>query len=320
MRDVPPEAFGPGKFDPKAAARFGLAFTPDSHNFITMNSGGELGVYDARSFALVEPLSALGSNHWAVALSPDGRWLATGDHPGKITLWDWTNRKAVTNFSVSFDWFGLLRFTSSGRYLICTCARSDWFRHSVRVWRTNDWVELPLTGSQFEGLYPVDLAPDERHLAVGYVQGAIKLFHFPSLQLEATLAQNLDTVGAVLFSADGRTLFSADFSGAVRSWDVATGRQQGDPLRGHPGVILSAALWPDGRRLATGGAYPADAVKIWDLAAHREILSLRGEGIYFAHMAFSPDGSTLAATSLSGTAHLWRAPSWEEIAAKEHKR
>ncbi len=320
MRDVPPAAFGAENFDPKAAARFGLAFAPDSHSFITMNSGGELGVYDARSFALVESLPALGSNHWAAALSPDGRWLATGDHPGRITLWDWTNRKAATNFSASFDWFGLLRFSSSGRYFICTCARNDWSRHSVRIWRTNDWVELGLTGSQFEGLYPVDLSPDERHLAVGYVNGAIKLFYFPSLRWETTLAQNLGTVGAVLFSADGRKLISVDFGGAVRSWDVATRRQQGDPLRGHLGTILGAALSPDGRRLATGGSCPRDAVKIWDLAARREILSLNADGVYFAQVTFSPDGSTLTATSLSGTAHLWRAPAWEEIELAERAR
>jgi poly(3-hydroxybutyrate) depolymerase len=38
-----------------------------------------------------------------------------------------------------------------------------------------------------------------------------------------------------------------------------------------------------------------------------------GEGQYFAHLTFSPDGNTLAAVSLDGIAHLWRAPSWAEI-------
>jgi WD40 repeat protein len=77
---------------------------------------------------------------------------------------------------------------------------------------------------------------------------------------------------------------------------------------------------PDGRRLATGGSRTKDAVKLWDLAAHRELLSLSGEGKWFLHLAFSPDGSTLAATSLSGVAHVWRAPSWETIAAAEKNK
>jgi WD40 repeat protein len=69
--------------------------------------------------------------------------------------------------------------------------------------------------------------------------------------------------------------------------------------------------------LATGGTNVRDAVRLWDCAAHRELLSLQGVGLFFADVAFSPDGNTLAATALSGTANLWRAPSWEEIEAAE---
>jgi hypothetical protein len=35
--------------------------------------------------------------------------------------------------------------------------------------------------------------------------------------------------------------------------------------------------------------------------------------------AFSPDDSTLAATSFSGIAHFWHAPSWKEIEAAEKR-
>ena len=65
--------------------------------------------------------------------------------------------------------------------------------------------------------------------------------------------------------------------------------------------------------MATGGSSARDAVKLWDLIAHRELLSFQAEGIIFFDLAFSPDGNTLAATSLGGMAHLWRAPSWAEI-------
>ena len=36
-------------------------------------------------------------------------------------------------------------------------------------------------------------------------------------------------------------------------------------------------------------------------------------------LSFSPDGNTLAATSLNGNAHLWHAPSWAEIEAAEKR-
>ena len=74
---------------------------------------------------------------------------------------------------------------------------------------------------------------------------------------------------------------------------------------------------PDGRRLATGGSDTKDAVKLWDLVTQRELLSLPGEGQYFIYLTFSPDGNTLVAITFDGIAHVWRAPSWEEIAVAE---
>jgi len=118
---------------------------------------------------------------------------------------------------------------------------------------------------------------------------------------------------------DGRGLVSTSFDGSARLWDVFARRERAT-LRGHVGLVYSPALSPDGRRLATGGSSPKDAVKLWDLVAHRELLSLQGEGQFFAQLGFSPDGTMLAAVSLDGIAHLWRAPSWEEIAAAEKKQ
>jgi WD40 repeat protein len=71
--------------------------------------------------------------------------------------------------------------------------------------------------------------------------------------------------------------------------------------------------------LATGGSSARDAVKLWDLVAHRKLLSFQTEGKHFIDLAFSPDGNTLAATSLSGITHLWCAPSWVEIEAAEKR-
>ena len=312
-------AFAPETLDPRAVLRCGLAFTPDSRSFITTELGGALARWDACSWRRVETLPALGSNHWGVALSSDGHWLATGDFPGSITLWDWTTRHAVTSFTVRFGWFGGLRFSRRDHYLIATTARND-FTVSVRVWRTGDWVEAPLTGGQFQGLWAVDLSPDDRLLAAGYANGAVKLFRFPSAELEATLTTHNGPVPSVLFSPDGCWLASTSLDGSSRIWDVVARRELPPPLQGHFGDVCGSALSPDGRRLATGGSSARDAVKLWDLMAHRELLSLHAEGKYFIYLAFSPDGNTLVATCLSGIAHLWRAPSWAEIETAEEKQ
>ena len=307
--------FAPETLDPRAARRLGFAFTPDSRSFITTDRYGSLALWDARSVRVTENLSVLGSNHWGVALSPDGRWLAAGKTSGILTIWDWTARRAVTNFAVPCEFLGWLGFSRSGNFLFAAAIDNEWVTR-IRTWQTGDWEEVALTGSQFAGLGSVDLSPDDRLLATGFANGAVRLFRFPSGQHETTFTNHQASVTGVLFSPDGRRLFSTSSDGSAMLWEVFA-RREVATLRGHFGSVHSPALSPDGVRLATGGTSPRDAVKLWDLVAHRELLTLQGEGQYFLHLAFSPDGNTLVATSFDGIAHLWRAPSWEEIEATE---
>lgn len=303
--------FEPKTLDPRAAPRLGFAFTPNSRSFIATDRYGSLALWDSESVRVSDNLPAFGSNHWGVALSPDGRWLAAGKYPGILTIWDWTARRAVTNFTVPCGWYGKLGFSRSGKLLFAVTLDNEWVT-STRIWQTNDWKEVALIGNESVGILSVDLSPDDRLLAAGYQNGAVKLFRIPSGKQEATFTNHQGIVTGVIFSPDGQGLVSTSFDGSVWLWDVSARRELGT-LRGHLGLVCSAALSPDGRRSATGGQSQKDAVKLWDLVARRELLTLQGEGQHFMHVAFSPDGNTLAAVSLDGIAHLWRAPSWAEI-------
>jgi WD40 repeat protein len=194
-----------------------------------------------------------------------------------------------------------------------------WFNDATtcfQIWQTNDWQEVPLAAVPFAGLWSAEVSPDDRLLAAGYANGAVKLWDFPSGRPETTFTNQVGSVCAVSFSPDGRMLASTSMDGTVALRDLVAHREVAT-LRGHARWVWGAAFSPDGRRLATGGSDARDALKLWDLATQRELLSLHGEGEFFQHVTFSPDGSTLMATSYAGIAHLWRAPSWAEIEAAE---
>jgi len=311
---VEPQDFARGALDPRVVCRFGFTFAPDGQSFLMPDKDGFIDVWELGPVRRTERLTILGSNHWDVALSPDGRWLAAGETIGRVTVWDWTAHRPVANFALPFEWFGRLRFSRSGRFLLAGAVLGN-YNVNWHIWRTGDWQEVPLPATLLEGLFWADLSPDERLLGGGYANGAVKLWHFPAGLPEAAFTNHSARVNGVLFSPEGRTLFSTSDDGQVRFWDVAAQRELG-PFPGLTGVYGIGAS-SDGRRLVTGTGGVKDPVKLWDLATHRELLSLQGKGQYFVGFGFSPDGNTLIGTTLSGVANLWRVPSWAEIEEAE---
>jgi WD40 repeat protein len=122
----------------------------------------------------------------------------------------------------------------------------------------------------------------------------------------------------IAFSSDGARAASAADDGTVAIWEPAS-LQLITTFKGHMHSAWVVAFSPDNRRLATGGGH-RDAVKLWDLSTHREVLNLPGKSFHFALVTFSPDGRWLAACpAVEGQLHLWYAPSWEEIEAAENR-
>jgi len=121
----------------------------------------------------------------------------------------------------------------------------------------------------------------------------------------------------VAVSLDGTLLAGASAFGFAKLWEARTLREIAT-LSGFLLGVHSVAFSPDGKRLATGSS-GQEAVKLWDLRGYQELLTLEGEGSMFWPIAFSPDGDALAAMNDQGALHLWRAPSWKEIATDEQR-
>ena len=63
----------------------------------------------------------------------------------------------------------------------------------------------------------------------------------------------------------------------VRLWDVGSGSQIGEPLRGHDDWVLSVGISGDGRTVVSGSW--DETVRLWDIGSGSQIGEpLRGHG------------------------------------------
>ncbi|HBZ30896.1 MAG TPA: hypothetical protein DEO56_09945, partial [Nitrosomonas nitrosa] len=124
--------------------------------------------------------------------------------------------------------------------------------------------------------------------------------------IEIMRFHQLDWVYSVAFSPDGNRILSGGKDGALRMWDVQTGKQIGKPLIGHEASILSVAFSSDGRRIVSGSL--DNTLRLWDAQTGMPIREpLTGHVHDVLSVAFSPDGRRIVSGSRDNTLRLWDA-------------
>ncbi len=123
-----------------------------------------------------------------------------------------------------------------------------------------------------------------------------------SLQPLVRLPGHSSTVSSVAFSADSRLMASADWSGKVQVWDVATSTLLYS-FQSVSNRVDSVAFSPDGTRLAAAGQ--DNYVRWWNLSTKIALPDLSGPTATVNALAFSPDGSLIAAASDDQNVYLW---------------
>jgi WD40 repeat protein/tRNA A-37 threonylcarbamoyl transferase component Bud32 len=104
-------------------------------------------------------------------------------------------------------------------------------------------------------LYAITLAADGTTAAVAGADGTIRLLRDLDGTPVITTVKAHDEVNAVAFSRDGRRLISAGQDGRLRWWKVTpTGLEPAGEATPGAGPLYAAAISPDGRSIATGGA------------------------------------------------------------------
>jgi len=267
----------------------------------------------------------------ALALSPDGKTLATGAHPpdSGVHLWDLATGRELRS------WPGRGRseaavavaFTSDGKELL-----SLWRDGSVRRFEVASGQEAPAiqpkvsygkeqaagdnvtaglfspggavlaASEQFgQGIHVVDMATGrERFKAPGR---AI------ALSADGTTLAVAQLVYGKLELADGRTRSVMDLGeGPIRLFDVATGEERLKISRPSSN-FFSLAFTPDGKTLAAAQGGKTNVIRVFNTTDGRELAALRGHDAFTSGLCFTPDGRGLASGLQDTSVLIWDVPS-----------
>jgi WD40 repeat protein len=246
-----------------------LDWSRDGKFVVTGSWDGTIRLWEAKSLRLIKVMAEETRRVEAVALSPDGKYIASlhaVHQPDAITaivvrIWDVMSGAVVKSVQTS------------------QAPPPIYDRHDFLSW-----------------------SPDSKSLAVMAQVNQVAVLDLATGRTRLTLAGAQGRITAVSWSPDGKFIAAGGQDEHVRIWDAASGELKLTLPKPSPGLINFLAWNPNGAFLAAAGKDLA----VWEIARGTAPLVF-GKAKGWDQAAWSPDGKFLAGNN--GDIHLWEFPS-----------
>lgn len=249
-----------------------------------------------RGCALTQTFDAI----WAVAISSNGQYWATGSKRGEVCVWqrERGEQRLHLTWQAHTDIVLSLSFNPDGDILA-----SGSLDGSIKLWEVEHGTLLDAS-EPISGARVVAFAPDGHVLASSGTQTTAQLWK-KHLSAPVEDLSHPCAIFALAWSSDGHLLATADTTGTLRLWQRQTGGSSRcvQTLSGHSSWVRGLAFAPDGSQIAS--ASWDNTVKLWDVASGQCLKTLTRHTQRVQTLAWSPDGSTLASGGSDHMIWLW---------------
>ncbi len=236
------------------------------------------------------------------ALSPDGREVVTASDQGELAWWNLRSGRKIRTHRIGSGNHALALAPDGRR--VAVGIEGGIQLVDARTGKT-ETASADIAGRPTSLLF----SPEGRTVVSTNEDGTLTLWDARSAAPRERLRGH--SASQAVFSRDGKTLYTVSEEGTAIAWDLTEGRRlkrlfgftsdrPSDPFsEDHPGRFS-----PDGRLIAVG--LKDRGIALWDA---RTLLpsgaQLRRTGGEVKALAFSPDGTTLAAADGRGTTTVW---------------
>jgi WD40 repeat protein len=264
-----------------------FAFAPDSRTVAVNGFAGAIHLVDVLSGEDSRPLGGHLGLIFRIALSADGKRLASAGTDQTARVWDAVTGQELRRFRTSDGQSGAVALSQDGKTLATV-------REGVRLWDVASGRQVARFGQDWQGpIKALAFSPDGKRLAAsGFGTRAWDLSSGKELFWVKSGGSD-----SLAFSPDGKVLASG---GPIQFLDAGSGQllRTLDNLRPDLPFVFS----PDGRSLAVGGQLDGRNVTVFEVATGK--LRHRLQTLPAPALAVGPGGRILAAAEESDIV-LW---------------
>ncbi len=238
----------------------------------------------------------------SVAISPDGKTIASASEDTTIGLWDIATGNPVRPALLGHT-KGVLTvaFSSDGRYLASGAEDGQ-----VLLWNVAQGYSYQALFTKNAWVYALTFSPDGKYLATSFTDKSVMLWSMIDQNITCPSINGLSEYQeftVIAFSPDSKVLAVGNDNGQLTFWNPATCQQNGEAIdtgqltkNSDPTSmkeVTSLAYSPDGKQLAIG---ETDYLLVLD-ATTRQLLhepAVIHSNYRVQSIAYSPDSRTIA--------------------------
>jgi len=238
----------------------------------------------------------------AIALSPDGKTVASGSDDGAVRLWDIERGKMINKWTGHIGGLQAVSWGRDGNRLL-SCSGDE----TIKVWNveSGDSETLGPIATTPDATFNIGratvLSPDQTMIATGGRD--IKIWDAKTFELLTTLAVQ-QKAHSLVWAADGKTLISGSHEGGdIITWNTTTWKRTALWSTEHVFCIIAIAISPNGRILASASF--DQTARLWNFENGQPISSPLQHPNSVLCISFSADGELLATGCHDNNAYMW---------------
>ena len=228
----------------------GIDFAPSAEYFVTGDVYSNLNVWRIENGRLSEPVEkpAAAGKHLAVAISGNGKLLATVSFDEVMTLWDVESMTKLRRIKPDMG-FRCVAFSPTAPILAAGLANDNKFvlwdlrKGKGRV------ISVPKVSPQSD-CASIGFSPDGRFIVTGHSESSISVWDVAKQkQLKNFYVRDAST-NCVRFSPDGSVFATAQSNNNIYIWESGSAQLKAT-LMSHEGSINKIAFHPNGAQLVS---------------------------------------------------------------------
>jgi WD40 repeat protein len=276
-----------------------VTFTADGRYLVSAGEDKVVRVWDIETGETVRTLRGeIGAGDegkiYAMALSPDERWLAVGGWMlnDEIRLYNFPTGELVTLLKGHSNVVLSLAFSPNSRYLVSGQGGS--YNQIAIIWDINQQQQLHTLKGHTDRIYSSAFTPDSKRAVTGSLDHSLRLWRVSNGELIAKLEGHTDKVYSVAISPQDGTIASGSLDNTIRLWNGETG-QFIKTLANQGTVVGSLSFSPDGSYLVSGTSGSGKKhCHVWSYPSGKEIVTYKEHDNIVLATAISPDGRWVA--------------------------